>query len=403
MRLFYVSNLCSQARFEELFVSSDTKPEQATQKFHSLLCKGIQHINDEITAVTVLPLNGSITKKKWFPAKIDSEEGIVYCHLPAINYPVIKHLFDFLCVFFALCKYSVREKQRTYFCDALNLTSSIAVLIVSAMFRGSTVAIITDVPQFADYSSTQKSNYEKVFFGIHRVVTKYTFRLFSHYIFLTEQMNELINVKGKPYTIVEGVVDLDEEDRKNDLDDKYDEKVIVYAGALREKYGVRKLLRAFMMVENPEVRLWIYGAGELEDEVAKFEGLDERIEYKGVLPNHLIMEVERRATLLVNPRPSDEVFTEYSFPSKNIEYMVSGTPLLTTKLPGIPEEYFDYVFLIEDESETGFAERIEHIISLGPLELHRKGLKAKKFVLENKSHIAQAEKVIKMLGGCEGL
>ena len=55
---------------------------------------------------------------------------------------------------------------------------------------------------------------------------------------------------------------------------------------------------------------------------------------------------ELKATLLVNPRPTTEEFTIYSFPSKNMEYMASGTPLLTTKLPGMPEEYHQYVLAI---------------------------------------------------------
>jgi hypothetical protein len=38
------------------------------------------------------------------------------------------------------------------------------------------------------------------------------------------------------------------------------------------------------------------------------------------------------------------------FSSKNKEYMVSGTSTLTSNLPGMSEEYKQYVYLIEDET-----------------------------------------------------
>ena len=71
------------------------------------------------------------------------------------------------------------------------------------------------------------------------------------------------------------------------------------------------------------------------------------VKYKGVAPNAVIVEEELKATLLVNPRPTGEEYTKYSFPSKNMEYMASGTPVLTTCLPGMPAEYNEYVYLLK--------------------------------------------------------
>ena len=57
----------------------------------------------------------------------------------------------------------------------------------------------------------------------------------------------------------------------------------------------------------------------------------------GCVTNDEIVRLQCEATLLVNPRPSDKEFCKYSFPSKTIEYMASGTPVLMTKLPGVPD------------------------------------------------------------------
>ena len=33
--------------------------------------------------------------------------------------------------------------------------------------------------------------------------------------------------------------------------------------------------------------------------------------------------------------------------------MACGTPLLTTKLPGIPDEYYEYCYTLDDETVDG--------------------------------------------------
>lgn len=80
----------------------------------------------------------------------------------------------------------------------------------------------------------------------------------------------------------------------------------------------------------------------------------------------------KKATLLINPRPSNEEFTKYSFPSKNLEYMASGTPLLATDLPGIPAEYKRYEYIIENENIDGIANMFRYVLNLTDAELRKK-------------------------------
>ena len=119
--------------------------------------------------------------------------------------------------------------------------------------------------------------------------------------------------------------------------------------------------------------------------------------YMGVVPNPEVVEAELDASLLVNPRPTHEEFTKYSFPSKNIEYMASGTPLLTTKLPGMPKEYYPYVFLIEEETTEGYSKALSEALSKTDEDLFEWGAKAKGFVLDNKNSCEQARRVIELI------
>ena len=84
----------------------------------------------------------------------------------------------------------------------------------------------------------------------------------------------------------------------------------------------------------------------------------------------------------------------YSFPSKTIEYMSSGTPVLTTKLGGIPKEYYDYLFFTKGDSINDIYESLDDLLKVDQSVLIEKGQKAKKFVDENKNYLLQTKKVI---------
>ena len=107
-----------------------------------------------------------------------------------------------------------------------------------------------------------------------------------------------------------------------------------------------------------------------------------------------MFRVMQKARLLINPRPSTLPLSRYSFPSKTFEYMASGTPVLMTKLPSLPEEYCPYLYLFEDESIDGFARTLENVLSLSDDELNEMGRRARLFIKEQKNSDAQVKKII---------
>jgi glycosyltransferase involved in cell wall biosynthesis len=118
--------------------------------------------------------------------------------------------------------------------------------------------------------------------------------------------------------------------------------------------------------------------------------------------NESVVEEQLRATLPVNPRPTAETFTKYSLPSKNMEYMASGTPLLTTLLPGMPKEYLRYVYVLGDESPAGIAAEIDGLLALDLLQLRYKGQEAKEFALKRQNKVVQARRVARLIESCGG-
>ena len=229
-----------------------------------------------------------------------------------------------------------------------------------------------------------------------RWVNKFYLNSFDYYVFLTEQMNPKINTKGRPYIVMEGLVDVNMKDLPS-RKEVGGPRNVIYAGGLYEEYGVRMLIEAFLLLDMGDVMLSLYGDGPLVPFIKECEKKDNRIRYEGVQPNDKIVEEELKATLLVNPRPTHEEFTQYSFPSKNMEYMVSGTPVLTTKLPGMPKEYYGYMYLFEEEDVKGYCNRLKYVLSLPKDELLRKGEEAKEFVLKKKNNVLQSGRVLNLI------
>jgi glycosyltransferase involved in cell wall biosynthesis len=174
-------------------------------------------------------------------------------------------------------------------------------------------------------------------------------------------------------------------------------KIIIYAGSILKQYGIQNLTEGFIQANLPDAELWVYGDGDYREELVDISKKHPSVVYKGVCSNQEVVASECKAALLVNPRPVAPEYTKYSFPSKNMEYMVSGTPVLTTKLPGMPEAYHPYVYLLEDESPQGVTEKLQEVFRLSMAERNAKAAKAQEYVLRCKTNVAQAEKIIDFL------
>jgi hypothetical protein len=60
----------------------------------------------------------------------------------------------------------------------------------------------------------------------------------------------------------------------------------------------------------------------------------------------------------------------------------------------MPIEYYDYVYLFDDETIHGFLNTLRYLLSLNEEKLHEKGKQAKEFVLKNKNNMIQAKRIL---------
>ena len=393
MKLIYLSALSSSRLIEQLHKQSGMDPGFAVQKFNRLLTFGLSETGNAVTILSAPPIGRHNSKKIWWKSNEESEGGLVFHYLPFVNLPVVRQLFLTIGTYSKVRKLTRNKQVDAVVCDVLN--AGLCAAAIKACKRSGTqvVGVMTDMPGLmVRFGRDQKMPF------ITRMATKlikWSFDNYDKFVFLTQAMNE-VNSRQRPYIIMEGMSDTAMAERQKVLNEG--ERVVMYAGGLHERYGLKKLVEAFMMLKEDDLRLDLYGSGPfVEDLQNKYCGDDARIRYKGVALNQEVVQAELNATLLVNPRPTDEEFTKYSFPSKTIEYMASGTPLLTTKLPGMPQEYYPYIYLIEDESVDGYAKAMRKALLHSDKELNCFGETAKSFVLKNKNYKEQAKRVLNLI------
>ncbi|MBQ3079869.1 MAG: glycosyltransferase [Clostridia bacterium] len=219
---------------------------------------------------------------------------------------------------------------------------------------------------------------------------------FDGYVVLTEQMTKPLNIGNKPYVVVEGVCS-EKQITTVPENEKVGKPYFFYAGSLKREFGIMNLLDAFEMMDDTDAELWICGAGDMENEIKERSAKNPRIRFLGFRTKDEVRRMQQNAVALVNPRTSDGVYTQYSFPSKTIEYMASGTPVVMNRLPGIPTEYDEYLFYPEDSSALSLAKTIKSVLDMEEKDRIKFGKRASNFILTEKNAKAQAEKILNLI------
>ena len=382
MHIIYAVTTCSDKVYKQLFSQVKVKPAFQSQKYHRLLIEGLA-AEAKVDVVANPPVNRSVLNKQIVRLPREEEGGACYRYIPAIRNPIVKAACVGLGTFFQTL-FLIR-KDSAVVVDCLNRMTALSALLAARVRGKACIGIVTDLPDMLSGSAFSKK------------LANFVIRHCTGYVLLTEAMNGYLNKAQKPYVILEGHSDITMRDRIPSMEKKTSPRVCFYAGGVSRQYGLANLVEGFRKADIENARLHIYGPGDYVKELQQIAAEDPRVFYGGMLLNTEIVDKEQEATLLVNPRPTGEEYVKYSFPSKTMEYMASGTPVLTTVLPGMPLEYHPYVYLLEDETAEGITQKLSEVLARSEEELFQKGCEARSFVLDQKNNVIQAKKILNML------
>ena len=157
------------------------------------------------------------------------------------------------------------------------------------------------------------------------------------------------------------------------------------------------LVQAFQRISNPNVELWICGSGDSAEAIAAAAKQDTRIKFYGLVDSQTALKMQHQATILVNPRTSEGEYTKYSFPSKTMEYLLAGKSVIINRLPGIPEEYYNYAFTPVNESIEAFSQCIADVLNMDKEMRRQRAVGGRQFIINCKNSVVQMKRVLDMI------
>lgn len=402
MKILFLGGIFDKEMEEEILKRSKNMVQYAANKLQWNLIDGLMNIDEVDLRILSAPFIGKYPTeyRKMF---IKSHKH-KYKHLVECEYVSFCNLWGFRNI-------SRKNSLRKQIHDFFSLKSSNKAIIVysphTPFLQAAVYAkqkdpsihiclIVPDIPQFMNLNEKKSIIYSKLKEVDIKIFMKNS-KYIDSFVLLTKYMKDALKVGDRPYIVIEGVVNISQIPL-NVSDSKKDKiQSVVYTGTLNGKFGVINLIKAFHAIKDEKIVLKISGRGDSEDYIKQYTKKDDRILFLGQLSNDEAIKLQKQATVLVNPRQNNEEFTRYSFPSKNMEYLLSGNPTIAYKLDGIPDEYDDYIFYVRNNSIESLRDKIVEVLSLSKQQRNEFGKKAREFVVRNKNNNEASLKLYNMI------
>ncbi len=249
--------------------------------------------------------------------------------------------------------------------------------------------IVTDLPKDLGLASGRRGFFKRLEYRFADQSLA-LFQQMDGFVLLTAPMAHVLPIDHKPYTVIEGLIQPDE----TPIEPTPGSNAVLYTGTLEPELGIRDMLEAFQKM--PDVSLWICGQGSMMEEVRAFAEKWGNIQYYGFVSQKEALALQARASALINPRKPNGAYTKYSFPSKTLEYLRSGKPVLCYRLEGIPNDYDPYLYYIETDS-NGICRAVREVLALSEEERQQLGAAGRAYVLSQKNPHVQCERLMALL------
>lgn len=172
-----------------------------------------------------------------------------------------------------------------------------------------------------------------------------------------------------------------------------DDFIVLYAGRLNEEKGVQDLIKAVKKIDNPDIKILIAGEGNYRKKLeAMSKPLGKRVQYVGGIDYQEMPRYYAASDLFVLPS-----YWEVQ-PLTCIEAMACGTPVIATKIGGVPEVVTDGFngALVQPRNPRVLAEKI--------VKLKKEDVLRQKFIknglkfAKERSWKKTAEQILKVYG-----
>lgn len=399
MKILFLSNSYPENLRNRLSANSKVGLNNAVNTFQSAFIKGLieNNANFEVLCFPSLgtfPINYKKMRVSGGDYIFEGEkigESISYCALPILKNISIRRKI------YKLLKNKIVTTNETLVVVTYNLSSYIIEPLTKLKRQYPQLIICPIVTDLIDefFNPIYHRSLLKRIQGKLEMKSIYnSYKYIDKFVLLSRSMQEKIPEAIGHSIVVEGIhLGKCYQYKKKDTE----LKTLLYTGALAAHACINELVDAFMMTSNKNYRLVICGSGELATYINNKQKDDSRIIFKGLVSRDDAVYLQQNATAVINPRKPSISLTKYSFPSKTMEYLASGTPMIGYKLDGIPDEYDQYMYIVNGADTIDLAKTIDEVLSLNEIELQQKAEKASDFIQNNKNSKIQVKKIIDFL------
>lgn len=326
--------------------------------------------------------------------------GIPITLLPFVNISPVKQLLLGAVVFFRLLRWGWKHRGaqvRIVYTFNLTVPPALFTLLAARCIKAKAVASVNDINEPG--ATVPRTWPWRLDYALHQFLLP----RFDALVPVSQAIIEDFAPKAR-YVRVEGGItpEMAANSGRDIASGKPDTFCIVFSGGMDAANGVEVMLHAIARLKGGHYRFVFAGGGPLAGAVFSAARADVRIEYRGVLKLSDLLSIYRQADVLVNMRLTKAIRTRYFFPSKLMEFLASGTPVISTCPGHVEEEFGEFLFLLKNESPEGLAAAIQHAETAG-LETRREmGKRARGFMLAHKTWQAQTARINVLLEGLAG-
>lgn len=387
MRVLFLGFTLPEAEAQSVMDSDAFMPAQ-THRFGWSVVKGLAAAGAEVDLIAAAPASDYPHNSQiLFHGFRYREAGLDGRAIGFVNITPLKHITRYVGARRAL-RASAGVAADAVVVHGLNSAFLWAALHGARRLRARTVVIVTDPP--AQRLPTDSGPRWWMKRTDLRLITG-ALRRVDGAVVLSRRLAEDF-LPGVPYLVLEGIASPLPEAVPGERGASGHE--VVYAGSLVETYGVGELMDAADIAAG-DWHLSIYGQGPMEEQVRQRAERSAHVSFGGRVAPAELARAYADADLLVNPRGATQDFVLYSFPSKLLEYLGSGTPVMSTRLPTIPPEYDGCLYWTDDDAAS-LASAISEVLAR-PEQERASIAAAGRRLAESRSIAAQGRRLVGFL------
>jgi glycosyltransferase involved in cell wall biosynthesis len=358
-RLLFIGFLVPDSDVERGF-EGESHPQISAVRFQRRLLRALMTGGATIEALTTPPIAPYPRSRRWWVAGAEYElsgVGVRGRQMSGPNLPGVRLLVRLIqCVRHGLA--ALRLPCQGILVYSVHTPFIAAALVLKWLHRVPVFVFIPDLPAFMyGPSNPLRRLMKRADDVLIRRLLVHTDGAFP----ITERIGVDWLVGGPRYFAVEGVSD----EAAAVLSRARANGAYVFRGPHRPRLLYTGMLSEVMRFAHAfhwspvDASLVFMGGGEELDQLQKLSAVDQRITVK---PFTIGAEFDRevaQADFLVNPRDPSWPGSAYSFPSKLFDYLQAGKPVISTRLPGIPADYFTIFRPVDLADQLSFEASLE--------------------------------------------